>query len=68
MVKKDSYSEHAPKVRRYLGHFLWKEKLSMIIHLNKICKISFRKALPNEVHFKAKRTSSFQYSKVGFAI
>jgi hypothetical protein len=22
------------KVRHYLGHFLWKEKLSMITHLN----------------------------------
>ena len=22
------------KVRHYLGHFLWKEKLSMVTHLN----------------------------------
>ncbi len=22
------------KVRHYLGHFLWKEKLSVIMHLN----------------------------------
>ncbi len=34
-MQKNTLMNMPQKVRRYLGHFLWKEKLSMITHLKK---------------------------------